>query len=335
MLLSGKQAAYSALIHEALRIISRPADALLSRRERKMEEENSSVSQAGEFPVILVVGAPRSGTTLAYQTLARYLDVSCITNLTAMFPRSPVSATSLFGRLFRRSRADFRNYYGQTAGLDGPNDGFCIWNRWLGDDRYVPRTDLTAQEMAEMRRFFDHWCSSFRKPLLNKNNRNTSCLDLLARAIPNSFFVVIRRNPLMVAQSLINAREQVQGDKKVGWGLHAATQSESTDPLAYVDDVSRQVLQIEQELDGQLQSIGSERIIEITYEGLCESPLSVLRQISQSIPGVRLHENLASDELKPFQISAGKPLTEAEYDRLQMRFCEYRAANIMNPAKNF
>jgi hypothetical protein len=40
-----------------------------------------------------------------------------------------------------------------------------------------------------------------------------------------------------VAQSLINARMQVQGDKSVGWGLHSQSSDTTADPLAYVDGV--------------------------------------------------------------------------------------------------
>lgn len=313
MLLSGRRAAYAALAHEALRIVSRPLDALLQRRERRYLTPAATVSQ----PILLVVGAPRSGTTLVYQTLARYLDVSYFSNLTSLFPRSPISGTRMFRWLLRQRSADFRNFYGQTAGLAGPHDGFGIWNRWLGEDRYVPRTDLSDAELNTLREFFDSWTQAFPKPFLNKNNRNTSCLEQLSRALPAASFIVVRRNPLLVAQSLITAREQVQGDKHVGWGLLAHEQSDAADPLAYVDDVAQQVLQIEEELNQQLQNIPAGRIVELTYEGFCENPQAALRELVRAVPGLRLKESLVEQELRPFQISATLTLTPAEQTRLR------------------
>ena len=150
MLISGKRAAYAALFHEILRLLAIPFDTMLEGREaRTLKEATPSNS-----PVVLVVGAPRSGTTLVYQTLGRYMDVSYVTNLTSMFPKSPVTASRLLNWLPKRDSADFHNFYGQTARLHGPNDGFSLWNKWLGNDRYVPRTDLNEAEQQEMRSFF-------------------------------------------------------------------------------------------------------------------------------------------------------------------------------------
>ncbi|MBL8814992.1 MAG: sulfotransferase [Planctomyces sp.] len=335
MLLSGKRAAYSALAHEAMRILARPLDSLLCRREQRLlgrhEDRlihpNSETESDVPWPVILVVGAPRSGTTLVYQTLARYLDVTSFSNLTSMFPKSPLTGTHLMRWLPGGREADFENYYGQTAGLHGPNDGFQIWNRWLGENRYIPRTDLSVSEQRDMRKFFSAWCRRFGKPFLNKNNRNTSCLSLLSEILPNAQMVVVRRNPIYVAQSLIKARADVQGDKSVGWGLHSSDAT-SSDPLSYVDDVCDQILLIEKELDEQLELISQDRIVEITYEGFCEDPHSALQFICRSIPGVKLKQNLMETELKPFTVSSGKSLTSAERDRLLTRLAAKRPTPV-------
>ncbi|MFO0429155.1 MAG: sulfotransferase family protein [Planctomyces sp.] len=322
MLLSGKRAAYSALIHEAIRLIARPLDGLLASRNRRMIEA-AGKTPSGE-PVLLVVGAPRSGTTLVYQTLAQFLDVSYFSNLTSFFPKSAIAGSKMFSWLTGKGSVDFHNFYGQTAGLSGPNHGFSIWNQWLGEDRYVPRSNLSESEMAEMRSFFDSWTRTFGKPFLNKNNRNTACLDQLSRAIPSATFIVVRRNPLRVAQSLINARAQVQGDKTVGWGLHATDLSDASDPLSYVDDVCDQILQIEEELDQQLQEIPENRRIEITYEGFCEDPASALTKIENRVPGVRLLRDRVARDLKPFKPSAGISLSIEEQKRILERLASVR-----------
>ena len=79
---------------------------------------------------------------------------------------------------------------------------------------------------------------------------------------------------MLVAQSLIKARQQVQGDKSTGWGLHSHCTDMTADPLAYVDDVCHQVLQIEAELEEQLKHLPQDRIIEFTYEDFCDQFLS-------------------------------------------------------------
>lgn len=308
-----------------MRIFARPLDSLLSRRELRLIHPGSVPETEVSWPVILVVGAPRSGTTLVYQTLARYLDVTCFSNLTSMFPKSPLTGTHLMRWLPGGRSADFENYYGQTAGLHGPNDGFQIWNRWLGDNRYIPRTDLSIAEQLDMRTFFSAWCRRFGKPFLNKNNRNTGCLSLLSEVLPEARMVVVRRNPVYVAQSLIKARADVQGDKSVGWGLHSSDACNS-DPLGYVDDVCDQILLIEKELDEQLALIPQDKIVEVTYEGFCEDPQAALQFIGRSIPGVSLKQDLIDTELRTFTASSGCSLTAAERDRLLSRLAAKRPA---------
>lgn len=312
MLLSGQKAAYTALAMESLRIMAKPIDAMLQFRERRLMTSQRSAN----LPLLLIAGAPRSGTTLIYQTLARYLDVSYFSNLTSLFPRSPISGTQLLRPDSSRQSADFRNFYGQTSGLHGPHDGFGIWNRWLGSNRYAPRTDLTEEELSDMRHFFEVWCSVFRKPLLNKNNRNTSCLALLSSILPNASFIVVRRNPVMVAQSLIHAREQVQGNKRFGWGLHSTETSRTSDPLAYVDDVCCQILSIEDRLNEQLKIIPRHRLVEVRYEDFCRAPSNILQQIANYIPGIGLNKSLTQQPLQSFQISSAVTLTDPEHERL-------------------
>ena len=79
MLKSGKRAAWSALFREGLGITAKPFDALLQSRDAKRMAE----SQQNAFPLILIVGPPRSGTTLMYQVLAYCLDVTYPSNFSA------------------------------------------------------------------------------------------------------------------------------------------------------------------------------------------------------------------------------------------------------------
>ena len=312
MLRSGNRAAYSALFREALGIGLKPADVLLSLFERRREDRSSQSNP--DQPVILVVGLPRGGTTLVYQVLAHCLDVSYSSNLMGLFPRSPITANRLCSPcLPDRPAADFRSYYGQSSRLSGSHDGFFIWNRWLGDDRYAPRTELSESEIASMREFFEQWTTTFSKPFLNKNNRNTSCIDLLARTLPSAHFLIVRRDPTAIVRSLIRAREQVQGDKRIPWGLLSSANSDHEH--GHVDDVCGQVSLIQQRLDEQLEAIASDRIIEVTYENFCESPKSLIDRMVESIPGLRVANGV---QIPPgFQCSTGRPLSDAEEKRIR------------------
>jgi hypothetical protein len=108
-----------------------PLDLLLRGRERRL----CAVAPPSVKPIIIVVGPPRSGTTLVAQYLINTFDVCYLNNLTALFPNSPITANVLFGRMARLGAGDYDAFYGKSRGLSGANDGLYIWDRWLGSDR--------------------------------------------------------------------------------------------------------------------------------------------------------------------------------------------------------
>jgi hypothetical protein len=304
----------SALAREAATALLFPLDLCLEIAEARR------IRSAGfqMLPLVLIVGAPRSGTTLVYQVLAQYLPVTYFTNLSALFPRAPLTASRLFHPRLATAGGSFHNYYGNTSGLAGPNDGFHIWNRWLGSDRYRAPQALKADVAGDMRRFFSAWTKTFGRPLLNKNNRNADCVGLLGRTLPEAFFVVVRRDPLYVAQSLIIARQQIQGDKRRKWGLRSLDQEMATDPMAYVDGVCRQVVEIEHKLTADQRSLQADRFIEVQYEDFCENPGVAIANISSRVWGTAADAMACLSNLNLTIRSTNQPrVTQAEFERIQ------------------
>ena len=316
MLKSGNRAAYAALFREGLRLGAIPFDSMLGTVERR----RLAKAPVLDLPLIFIVGAPRSGTTLIYQALAAFLDVTFPTNLTAMFPKSPLTVARLQRWIPWSERPDFNNFYGQTTRFRGPNDAFHLWNKWLGEDRYLPAQEISDEAASDMRRFFDTWTSTIGKPFLNKNNRNAYAVKLLAQKLPNARFVVVRRNPMFVAQSLIIARENIQGDKSLAWGLQSVSTTQTADSLAYVDEVCRQVIEIDIELDRQLATVSEDRVFGVTYEGFCDNPAGSIRAIAEAFDGVRLNDRLDLAELPPFQVSQELSISKEEQIRIQQCF---------------
>src|SRR6185295_2617389 len=146
MIASHDPAARAALVRAAATVAMTPLDlALLPFEHRRIRAAKSSA-----FPIIFIVGSPRSGTTLAYQIFARFLPVTYFNNLADIFPRSPISASVLLNRWLRPAPDPFHSFYGNTAGLAEPNDAFHIWNRWLGTNRYEAPHTISDAARADM-----------------------------------------------------------------------------------------------------------------------------------------------------------------------------------------
>jgi hypothetical protein len=314
MLRSGDPAARAALIRAVSTVVLSPLDLCLEIAEaRRIRSARSSM-----LPLVLIVGAPRAGTTLVYQALARYLPVTYFTNLSALFPRAPLTASRLFQPRSRREHVSFHSYYGNTSGLAGPNDGFHVWNRWLGTDRYRAPETLVEDAIAGMRQFFAAWTETFGRPLLNKNNRNADCVALLGRILPEAFFVVVRRDPVYVAQSLLIARQHIQGDKRRKWGLRSLDQEVAADPLGYVDSVCQQIVEIERKLGEDRRTLPAARFIDVQYEQFCENPADPIAEISNRIWGAPIDTTIVRRELDATGRSTNqRRVTPEEFERIQ------------------
>lgn len=311
MVASGDPVAYFTLFREGVGVLVKPLDVLLQSMEKRRLQQATST----EMPVILIIGGPRCGTTLLYQTLVQYLPVSYFSNLIAVFPRSPISAGKLFHLFGRRIKQDFRNYYGSVAGFRGPNDGFPIWNRWLGKDRYVVPELISPHILADMRRFFDAWHTAFQKPFMNKNNRNVLCAVQLANALRPAYIIEIRRDPVFVAQSLIQSRLAVQGSKYATWGVGGLKSEMGRNGIGYVDDVCRQVINVDLELDKAKSLICPDYYIQISYERFCDYPSQAVKRVYKQIWGEELPGQLLSN-LQPFQNMNRKAISDEEFDRI-------------------
>lgn len=317
MLRSGQRPAYAGLIREAVKIPLMPVDWLASKLQRKPKlKSNAEATPQSQHPIILIVGPPRSGSTLVYQVISRFCEVTYPDNLNSLFPRSSLLAMKWMSRTTPPKKAALRSCYGQTSRLCDPNEGFYLWDQWLGTDRYTTAESLSTKTISEMNAFFATWTDHAGKPFVNKNNRSTACIELLSKCLTNSYFVVVQRDDRDIVRSIIRGREFVQGDRRKPWGLDSQDTHATDDPLGYINDVCEQVQRISATINRHIQSVDEERVVSIPYQEFCKQPHSMLTRIADTVPGLKLRDELISKELVPFRLSTGNLLSEPEEIRI-------------------
>ncbi|HEY7028351.1 MAG TPA: sulfotransferase [Gemmatimonadales bacterium] len=252
-----------------------PLDLLLQPFERRAY----LAAPPRRLPVLFVCGPPRSGTTLVAQALIENLPVAYFGNLTALFPRSPITANRVFRRLISRRPIGYRSYYGRTDHLSGPNDGLQLWDRWLGPDRTQAPAELSPEQRQAMVKFFDAYEAWSGLPLVAKNNNLNASAGLVAAALPNCYFLCLTREPVFLARSLLRGRLDIHGREDLAYGLMPPT-GDSADPI---ENVCRQVIYLEQLGLKQQASIGPARFRLISYEDFCRDPGATLKLVAEEI----------------------------------------------------
>ena len=132
-----------------------------------------------------------------------------------------------------------------------------------------------------MQRYFAAWSAAMGRPLLNKNNRNTLCMALLASVLETSVFIVVNREPVYAAQSLLLAREHIQGDAAVGWGLGTHRSSHREGRASPLEDVAEQLRFVYARQREQLDAVPRERVLRVHYEDFCKDPARLLAQVME------------------------------------------------------
>jgi hypothetical protein len=284
MLSSSNRAALFTLLLTALGILLTPLDWLLQFYERRYKKPDSRVVNTSDVgPHLFICGPARSGTTLVYQVLANALPVVYPRNFTALFSRSPILASKLLTRTTSR-HSGYENFYGKTYGMQAPSEANHLWNQWVLPDESHFRTRLEEQGLEKMASFFTRLSAEFGRPTITKNNNANAFADVIAGALENAYFICLRRDSRYLAQSLIRAREVINGDIEQSYGVvDAQSHNDENDP---VSQVIAQIEYLNQTALTQQKKIGAERFWIVDYESFCADPNQLIERIRSEIPGM-------------------------------------------------
>jgi len=321
-------AALFAIESTILAALLTPLDLVLARRERRLYERGD----APQRPVILVTGAPRSGTTLLSQALAAHLPVTYFNNLTALFPRAPIVANRLFGRWLRVPPPSYRSYYGRTSGLGAENDGLHLWDRWMGAHRWHAPERLDESTADAMRRFFGAYEAAFGRPVLNKNNGLATCATVIARTLPTAHFLFIRRAPAFAVQSILGAREMIQGSRDAPYGVSdpAYRRGKRVDAI---EEVCAQVLYHERKMEEQRREIGPDRFWVVEYETFCPAPHRIVERVANDVLGIEVDREALQKTLVPFRNTNRVTVDPADFAAIESTLARLGAARSERAAR--
>jgi len=233
------------------------------------------------FPTVHVIGAPRSGTTLALQLICAHLGVGFINNLIAGFWRAPVYGIRLSQRLISSDATiSYRSEYGRTASIHEPHEFGYFWSRLL---RYETMDEKDGAEennidWANVRLVLNNMTHAMGRPIVFKSPLVGWHIAKMKQTLPRSCFVVVRRDPLLNALSILRLRRQYYGSVQT-WGNLKPRQYEELKSEPYSRQIVGQLYYLERAVDDQVARIDRGSVVQLDYDQLCAAPLSALGQV--------------------------------------------------------
>jgi hypothetical protein len=160
------------------------------------------------------------------------------------------------------------------------------------------------------------YTSIFGGPFVNKWSVNSARIDSLARSFPDAVFLVVNRDPLEIAQSMLAARRNLWNDpyKPVtSWPLEFPEHRDRP----YIQSVCLHLRNIIESLDRGKNNIGKHRVLDVHYRTLCEEPAKTLTEICDfygRATGKKLILTNTPDS--PFNYKRRKIVSEEDYRSL-------------------
>jgi len=246
-----------------------------------------------KFPLLLIVGPMRSGTTLFMQWLANTGLVAYPTNLLSRFYKVPVIGAKIQLMLtdprynFRDELADliqvvdYRSENGKTRGVLAPNEFWYFWRRFLADpSRDVWTNDELSEGLdvetmiAELAGLTD----VFNKPFAIKSMLFNYNIPFLNAIFEKAVFVQFRRDYVSNVASVLDARERQLGGREHWYSFKIPEYPElkDLDPLV---QTAGQVVHIDRAVTRGLGSIDQSRGMLVQYEDFCEDPRHTFKEL--------------------------------------------------------
>lgn len=268
--------------------------------ERWLQQLNDALADApldrpataafDSLPVIYIVGAPRSGTTLLSQLCSRHLPVGYIDNLTARFWARPSVGLELSRIVLgpsKREAITFASTHGVSSGVAGPHEFGRFWRHWLQlDRRDTHHLDAAAEAQLDRdglrRTLVEEMLAVARAPMLFKNVICGFHAAWLTTVHRPSLFIHIERSIADTAASILRSRIERYGSADAWWSLKPST----FEAIAALDDpaaqVVQQVIDCRREFRNELSKPGVSAL-HVTYADLCRQPSAVLGAIAGAV----------------------------------------------------
>lgn len=234
-----------------------------------------------ELPVIFIVGAQRSGTTVLMQLLTQAFKFAYPNNFIARFWKSPYIGATIFQNLPVEEVSELKSNLGYTKGIMGPHEFGYFWKRWYP---WEPGENYSYDQInyALMLKQLAAWQKIANKPLIFKNLVQVSNhIKHISNLIPNAYFINIVRDDFYAIQSTYLSRINLYASEKPWLGVKPSNFRVIKKIKNPLEQITHQIFSVKKEIKEQLITIQNDHVITISYEELISDPSKIIDLISR------------------------------------------------------
>jgi hypothetical protein len=272
---------------EKLETLMDDVNNLLLNPEKKLIQN----CHENQFPVIFIIGNPRSGTTLLLQWLASLGCFAYPTNTLSRFYKAPcigakiqkmLTVYDFKGELFNPSyEENFFSDLGKTKGPLAPHEFWYFWRRFFhyGEIQKLKASALKNVDKQMLLSEIAGLENEFNMPLVFKGMMFNWNIDFIHSLFQKVLFINLEREPLYNIDSLLHARESFFGSLD-NWYSFKPPEYYALKGKKPIEQVAGQVLFTNKAIEQQFQRIPDEKKINFSYESLCRNPTKLYKEIA-------------------------------------------------------
>jgi hypothetical protein len=249
---------------------------------------------------VFIIGAPRTGSTILYQTITNQLDVLYVDNLICRFDKSLFFGFWLSNKLFKQMAHDcFKSNHGDTSicGLHAPSECGSFWYRWLPTNRhFIDYDDINGKMIKEIKQEITTVINYFDKPLVFKNLNAGQRLRLLQKCFPDAKFVFIKREPIFTVQSILKAKRRLNMQDNEFWSVMPQNIND-LQQLNGFEQIVKQIFYIQKQIIEDSKLYNKDNFLTLDYQELGENFDKVIKKTKEFI-GVKSRKNYKQADIK-------------------------------------
>ena len=271
-----------------------------------------------EKPLVLIMGAPRSGTTLLMQYLASTGQFFYPSNFISRFYNAP-STGQLILKIFSQFNQldefpefnegfNFNSDLGKTKGVLAPNEFSYFWRRYiqLNDSAHLDKEKINKIDFENFKKSFSSLIHNSGKPMAAKGMIANYLTKDLYKNFKKVLFIHVERELAFNINSLLKARINFFGNIEEWYSFPPGPNYYNFPRNNIFEEVAAQICSINEQLKKDLSELPDENKLHINHSDFCINPEMFLEQLRIKLK--KLGSDISFEGVEPYDFKENKNL---------------------------